>query len=134
MSAMNDARLGPLERRVMEALWTRGSDARVRDLKPQFPEIAYTTVMTTLERLFRKGLLDRIPAGRAFAYRPRLSRTELELRGAVEPLRRLMNDTNGVEPILSFLVDEVTARDRTALDELERLIRERRRALDEERR
>ena len=64
-------RLGPLERRVLEVLWGRDREARVRDLQPSFPEIAYTTLMTTLDRLHRKGVLYRVPEGRAFAYRPR---------------------------------------------------------------
>jgi predicted transcriptional regulator len=118
----------------MEALWAHGDAARVRDLKPHFPEIAYTTLMTTLDRLHRKGLLDRVASGRAFAYRPHLSRTQMQLEDAIRPLRRLMHDGTGIEPVLSFLVDEVTAEDQKALDELERLIRERRRALDEGRR
>ena len=113
----------------MDALWTLGGDARVRDLAPRFPELAYTTLMTTLDRLHRKGLLHRISSGRAFAYRPRLSRAEARLRDAIGSLRRLMNESDGVEPVLSFLVDEVTAQDQRALDELERLVRERRRAL-----
>lgn len=104
-------RLGPLERRVLEALWGRAGGARVRDLQPSFPEIAYTTLMTTLDRLHRKGVLDRVPDGRAFAYRTRVTRAEA---------------------VLSFLVDEVGALDADALDALERLIRERRRALEDE--
>lgn len=132
--AMADARLGPLERRVMEALWAHEDAARVRDLKPHFPEIAYTTLMTTLGRLHRKGLLERVCLGRAFAYRPRLSRTQLQLQDAAGPLRRLLTGGTSIEPVLSLLLDEVTAQDDKALDQLERLIRERRRTLDEERR
>jgi predicted transcriptional regulator len=103
-------RLGPLEQRVLDALWARRDYARVRDLQPSFPEIAYTTLMTTLDRLHRKGVVERALDGRAFAYRPRLTRAEA---------------------VLSFLVDEVAALDADALDALERLVRERRRALEE---
>jgi predicted transcriptional regulator len=101
-----------LERRVLEALWRRRRDARVRDLQPFFPDIAYTTLMTTLDRLHRKGILRRIPAGRAFAYMPRVTRAEA---------------------VMSFLVDEVGSLDEETLDALERLVRERRRALEDER-
>jgi predicted transcriptional regulator len=104
-------RLGPLEQRVLDALWVRRDHARVRDLQPSFPEIAYTTLMTTLDRLHRKGVVERVLDGRAFAYRPRLTRAEA---------------------VLSFLVDEVGALDADALDALERLVRERRRALEEQ--
>ena len=103
-------RLGPLERRVLHALWERGASARVRDLQPSFPEIAYTTLMTTLERLYRKEVLERVTNGRAFAYRPRVTRAEAAL---------------------SFLVDEVGALDAETLDELERLVRKRRQELED---
>ena len=103
-------RLGPLERRVLEALWRRSAEARVRDLQPSFPDIAYTTLMTTLDRLHRKGMLERAAEGRAFVYRPRITRAEV---------------------LLSFLADEVGTLDNETLDELELLVRERRRTLKE---
>jgi len=65
---------GALELRVLEALWRRGEDASVRDLMPEFPQAAYTTLMTTLDRLHRKGVLERRKDGRAFLYRPVSSR------------------------------------------------------------
>jgi predicted transcriptional regulator len=65
--------------------------------------------MTTLDRLHRKGVLERVADGRAFAYRPRVTQAEAAL---------------------SFFVDQVGDLDADALDELERLVRERRRALE----
>ena len=56
---------GALELRVLEALWARADAATVRDLEPAFAGIAYTTLMTTLDRLHRKGVLLREKAGRA---------------------------------------------------------------------
>ena len=61
---------GALELRVLEVLWERGDEVSVRDVLPHFPRAAYTTVMTTMERLHRKGVLERRKAGRAFLYRP----------------------------------------------------------------
>ena len=117
---------GTLELRVLEALWARGGEASVRDLLDRFPHAAYTTVMTTLERLHRKGVLDRRKDGRAFLYRPISSRDEME-RGlvtrALEPLLR----GGSAQPILSCLVDQVSRHDERLLDELERLVREKRR-------
>ncbi|HEX7778752.1 MAG TPA: BlaI/MecI/CopY family transcriptional regulator, partial [Vicinamibacterales bacterium] len=55
-SSDETGRLGPLEWRVLEALWSRTTLASVRDLQPDFPEIAYTTLMTTLDRLYRKSV------------------------------------------------------------------------------
>ena len=70
--------LGPLESEVMEVMWLRGQ-ATVREvlmaLRPQ-RELAYTTVMTVMNNLVTKGLLERRPDGRAFTYVVALSREE----------------------------------------------------------
>ena len=50
-----ESTFGPLEIRVLDALWARQTPACVRDLQPQFPGVAYTTLMTTLDRLFQEG-------------------------------------------------------------------------------
>src|SRR5260370_23395637 len=51
--------LGPLEGRIMRAVWAGqvGEAFVVRDVQALMPELAYTTVMTTLHRLAEKGLL-----------------------------------------------------------------------------
>ena len=62
---------------MLDALWARGS-ATVRELvEGGCDDLAYTTVMTTLDRLFKKGFLTRSEENRAFRYVPRLSREEL---------------------------------------------------------
>ena len=65
--------LGPLEGRIMRAVWTgqAGETFVVRDVQALMPELAYTTVMTTLHRLATKGLLDARaePGRRAHEYR-----------------------------------------------------------------
>ena len=118
---------GHLEVRVLEALWQRES-ASVRDLQDAFRDTAYTTLMTTLDRLHRKGVLDRVKAGRAFVYRSRFTPDELRssllrhVLGAV-----LGDDRRAVQPMLSYFVEAVSERDAELLDELERLLREKRR-------
>lgn len=67
------ALLGPLEGRIMRALWT-GAIAQplvVRDAQTLEPHLAYTTMMTTLNRLAEKGLLtvEHTPGQRAHTYR-----------------------------------------------------------------
>lgn len=124
---MRDTRLGPLEARVLDALWARGCAASVRDLQPEFPAIAYTTLMTTLDRLHRKGVLAREKQGRAFVYAPVASRDEFRAAIAGAPLSSMLADPAGAGPLLSFFVDAVSRSDETLLDELERLIREKRR-------
>ena len=131
MSGKNGSQLestyGPLEIRVLEALWTRDADACVRDLQPKFPGVAYTTLMTTLDRLFRKGTLSRVKSGRAFFYRPKSSQQELmsELAGSAFATL-LPGDADAMRPILSMFVDTVGERDGALLDELERLVKARR--------
>ncbi len=109
---------------MLEALWTRDAAASVRELAELFPGVAYTTLMTTADRLFRKGLLNRTREGRAFRYRPRWSRAELDLHVAGHAMASWLNDDPGsLRPLISLFVDEVSRRDGAMLDELERLIR-----------
>ena len=120
---------GALELRVLDAMWRRGTEMSVRDLQSEFPASAYTTLMTTMDRLHRKGVLERRKVGRAFAYRVVSSREELEsglVTRALQPL--LQGET--AHPILSCFVEEVSRHDDALLDELERLVREKRRKLD----
>lgn len=126
--------LGPLEREVMETVWQRyggGEETSVRDVHLAFGErLAYTTLMTTLDRLHKKGLLERRKEGRAFFYSPRLSPQEFEHSIARDVIDTLLGrNREGVEPVLACIVDAVGARDRLLLDELDRLIEEKRRAL-----
>ena len=120
-----EAVFGTLELRVLEALWRRGAEAAVRDIVDDFPHAAYTTLMTTMERLYRKGVLARRKDGRAFLYQPVNTREEMEsglMASALQPLLQ----RGSAQPVLSCLVDEVSRHDKRLLDELERLVREKR--------
>lgn len=122
--------LGPLERRVLDEIWRR-KKATVREIYGAFDErIAYTTIMTTLDRLFKKKLLDRGKSGRAFLYSPSLSEADLK-QGITEDVvdSLLGNRADAVEPVLACIVDAVSERDRQLLDELDRLIKEKRKEL-----
>jgi predicted transcriptional regulator len=124
--------LGALERDVLAIAWEQ-DEISVRDACERLgSSVAYTTVMTTMDRLYKKGLLSRRKAGRAFIYRATATRDELEGAVAAELVQGLIQ-RDGTEPlpILSSLVDAVSDRDRALLDELERLIREKRRATRE---
>ena len=120
------ALLGPLEWRALEALWARAAAVSVRELTPEFPDIAYTTLMTTLDRLYRKGMLAREKHGRAFLYRPRLTRAEFESARAGDAVRTAIQGGGSLAPIASCLIDAVGDRDRELLDELEALLASRR--------
>ena len=121
--------LGHLEVTVMEILWAHG-ESSVHDVLQRLGRpLAYTTVMTTLDRLFKKGLLERRKSDRAFLYSPRLSRSDWERNGARELVARLLSGSRPGTALISCLVDAVGQYDETLLDELERKIRSRRREL-----
>jgi predicted transcriptional regulator len=116
--------LGPLEISVMEILWRRG-ESNVHDvvLKLARP-LAYTTVMTTLDRLFKKGLLDRRKSDRAFLYSPRFSRRDWEHQRAGDFVNGFLSQPQpSRELLISCLVDAVGQHDAALLDELEKQIR-----------
>jgi len=127
-------RLGPLERKVLDAVWVSKNPVSVRDLQPEFADIAYTTLMTTLDRLHRKQLLDRTKQGRAFFYVARLTRQEFESARVADALDiALSNAPQNLGPLLSYFVQAVGDHDHELLDELESLVRARRAELDHKR-
>src|SRR5271167_2406556 len=123
--------LGRLELEVMEILWTHGQ-CRVRDVVRQLGRrLAYTTVMTTLDRLFKKGLLSRAKQERAFLYAPQVSRAEWERRRADQLVAGfLAGPDSSRELLVSCLVEAVGEHNAPLLDELERKIRSKRRELN----
>ncbi len=124
--------LGPLEQRLLDALWERGS-ATVREMvEDNCSDLAYTTVMTTLDRLFKKNLLARQPEGRAFRYSPRLTRQELQRERASEAFRQLMETSPASSLPLSYLVEIVTEHDAQLLDDLGEVVEAKRRELRNE--
>jgi predicted transcriptional regulator len=124
--------LGPLEKQVLDVLWDAGGPLTVRHVHEHFPGLAYTTLMTTLERLHRKALLDRRPRGRAFEYTVRSTRAELVARLTADGLMSLLPDIGSSRPVLSMLVEAVGRRDAALLDELEALVQAERRRHREE--
>jgi predicted transcriptional regulator len=123
--------LGELEQRSLREIWRRG-ESSVGDICIAFGEIyAYTTLMTTLDRLYKKGLLTRRKHGRAFLYTSMYSIEEMERGIARDVIANLLDTTVGrAEPLLACIVDSVSDRDRDLLTELERLVREKKAFLD----
>jgi predicted transcriptional regulator len=120
-------RLGPLETQLMRLLWERG-DATVRELLDSGQITgAYTTFMTTLDRLFKKGLLDRTPEGRAYRYSPRQTREEFKSALLSRALSAMLGDASA-DP-MSYLVEAVSEHDSSLLNDLELAIERKRRAL-----
>ena len=117
--------LGNLEQAVMDVLW-RKAPGSVHDVIKALADRdpAYTTVMTTLDRLHKKGLLDRAKRGHAFHYQPAMTREDFE--------RRLVSAMLGGLPaasrdalLVGFL--DFAGDDEDTLVTLERLIAERKR-------
>jgi len=112
--------LGQREREVMGVLWTQG-DSNVQQVASRLSaKLAYTTVMTTLDRLFKKGLLRREKRDRAFIYSTALTPRQVEGQRAADLIRRFFSDS-GERPelLLSCLVDAVEGYDTAMLDQLE---------------
>lgn len=122
--------LGKLEREVMEECWRRG-ETSVREMCRAFDErMAYTTLMTTLDRLHKKGLLARRKDGRAFLYSPSVSPEQFKQGVAEDIIQGLLGQgTEAVEPVLACIVEAISERDRDLLEELDRLVREKKREL-----
>jgi predicted transcriptional regulator len=117
--------LGELETAVMELLWRERKLTvnQVEERLRQRRQIAHTTVLTTLDRMHRKGYLTREKSGKAFVYAPRYSREEFERGLAQEVLGALLGGLG--EPVLSTFV-ELVGEDEAKLERLEELIRRKR--------
>jgi predicted transcriptional regulator len=124
--------LGPLETNVLEHLWDHGRALTVRHVQIAFPDHAYTTLMTTLDRLYRKGFLVRRRLGRAFAYEPRCSRNELLSELVSGHVTDLLGACGAGTAILSTLVRAVGRTDAALLDELDILVQAERTRLKSE--
>lgn len=118
--------LGELESAVMETLWTKPQQT-VIDVEERLRakrDIAHTTVLTTLDRMYRKGYLTRDKQAKAFVYSPRYTRDEFERTMAQEVLGALIG--HSAETAFSTFIDLI-GNDPGALDQLEAKIREKRR-------
>ncbi len=121
--------LGPLEQQLLHKLWLQGN-ATVRELLADGKiNLAYTTVMTTVDRLYKKGLLDRVAEGRAFRYTPRHTSEELQRVTALESILQLLGSATTAPMPLSYLVEALSAHDEQLLDELQLLVERKRREL-----
>lgn len=121
--------LGPLEQKLLEEVWAR-RNATVRELLADGElRQAYTTIMTTLDRLFKKGLLNRVAEGKAFRYFPRCTREDLPDFVAFSEMRRWIARSQAPTLPMSYFVEAVSARDARLLDELRDLVERKRREL-----
>jgi predicted transcriptional regulator len=124
-----ELRLHELEAAIMDVVWSRKlvrfAVADVLSVLEQRRSIAYTTVMTTVSRLFDKALLSRERDGKRYLYSPRMTRQEFLEATARDVLRGAVDEPTA----LALLSEKVSEASADELDELEVLIRERRQEL-----
>jgi predicted transcriptional regulator len=121
--------LGPLESALMRELWKRQT-ATVRELiEDRCIDGAYTTLMTTADRLYKKGLLAREEEGRAYRYRPLQTEEEFNRRNVAAGINEWFGVAKESRASVSFLVDQITKHDAALLDELQAAIEAKRREL-----
>ncbi len=114
--------LGQLELRLMDILWTASEPLSVRDVLAQLgrSKLAYTTVMTTLDRLYKKELLLREKQCNAFVYQAAMDHDEYQRRVVAAAVGPLLEQ--GAGPVLAAFVDVAAGVDEKHLLQLERLI------------
>lgn len=118
--------LGPLEAQIMEIIWSQ-DEVTIRDifdLLRKQRDLAYTTVMTVVHNLYRKGLLSQRKDGNAHFYTASQSRSQFIRSRVAEALDALLEDFT--EPALAHLAERLSKTDAAQLDELEKMIAERR--------
>ncbi len=108
--------LGDLEAQVMRRIWARGQPATVRDivgdLQGERP-VAYTTVMTVMDNLRKKGWLRRQADGRAYRYEPLVSGEEY----GAGLMRQALAASSDRAAVLMRFIGEMSAEEASALEE-----------------
>lgn len=99
---------GELEAVIMNRLWDRTEATTVRDIFEQFTDsrrIAYTTVMSTMDNLHRKGWLARERVGKAYRYWPTMTREE----HSASLMRDALDGGGDAGLVLTFFLDQLDA-------------------------
>lgn len=107
--------LGELETQIMEILWVQPGPMSVRSVHESLlarRELAYTTVMTVLDRLAKKGVVDRERDGRAWLYVAGSTRAQLVSVALSDALQHAGEDQ---DEVMRLFVDELTEPQRDAL-------------------
>jgi predicted transcriptional regulator len=107
-------RLGELEAVIMDRLWAIDGTATVRDVLEQLQEhrnIAYTTVMSTLDNLHKKGFVGRERDGRAFRYHTLTSQAEYR----AELMRQALGAETERDAVLTHFVGQLSEQERQRL-------------------
>jgi predicted transcriptional regulator len=110
---------GDLEAKIMGLLWDADGPKTVREVRDDLAaerELAYTTVMTVMDNLHRKGWLSRAPVGRAYAYRPKVTRERYTANLMSEALAASADRTATLLAFVEGLGPDEAAHLRSVLD------------------
>ena len=105
---------GDLEAVIMDRVWEHTEPVTVRELHDELSAervIAYTTVMSTMDNLHRKGWLNRVKEGKAYRYSPSASREEYSAR----LMREALADGGDTEVVLSHFLAQIDGEESDAL-------------------
>ena len=106
------ARDAELARKIMSVFWSSDGNLTPREVGQQLgTKLAYTTIMTVVVRLWRKGLLDRQRRGNAFEYRAIVDRNEAVAANMIDFVSR----SDAPQAVLARFTDQLSERDRAAL-------------------
>lgn len=98
--------IGELEDQIMAYVWLTGSPATPAEVHQAVaPELAYTTVMTVLTRLWKKEMLSRQRQGRAFAYEA----SQPEATHRATQMHSTLHDARDSKAVLSSFVENLTS-------------------------
>jgi predicted transcriptional regulator len=105
---------GDLEAVIMDRVWEHAEPVTVRELHDELAAervIAYTTVMSTMDNLHRKGWLNRVKEGKAYRYSASASRAEYSAR----LMREALADGGDTEMVLSHFLAQIDGDESEAL-------------------
>jgi predicted transcriptional regulator len=123
--------LGFLEADIMEIIWEKGkiSVRNVFEILKDKRDIAYTTVMTTMDRLYKKGLLLRKKALKNYIYWPSISEGNLERHIVKETIKGMFTDLK--EPLMSYFAHPETREDLRVIQSFSHIVEELKKELEE---
>lgn len=111
---MGSRGFGDLESVVMDRVWDRFDPVTVREIHNEIAltrDIAYTTVMTTMDNLHRKGWLERERSGKAFHYWPTMTRE----RYGAQLMREALGAGGRFDLVMAHFVDDMSTEESEGL-------------------
>lgn len=107
--------IGSLESEILEILWRSDRPLTPSDVLAALDsDLAYTTVMTVLGRLWNKGLAQRVKVGRAFGYSAAVSEADL----SADRMRRVLDTSSDALATMSQFIDRLDADQQRQLRDL----------------